>query len=189
MFGYEQFGWLGIVSPNIVPLITLSVTVVIVHRQMSKDNHKQIIYFVCFTAFLFLIIYHQILIQVSSQISSLPPFYYVRTGWRWDSFFTSRYFMPLAFGLISPLIIFADDLSWRSYGTSHVMINLLPFAHATSLYTIGKPFRDHPNWFWSNLPFGNDLVLLGGSLSFFAFTYLVVTAEPIRYRILTTTDN
>jgi hypothetical protein len=167
ILGYESLGWLGIYVPTVVVVSGLLISGCLLLNLLSKNNKLQIVSLTIFFSFSFLTIYSQIF----GQLRTFPPFYLIRTAWRGDTFFSARYFVPLAIFFVATLVLLSNKTNVLfQKDLSHVLLNLLPFTHAVSLITVGQIFRENPSWYWVNFPFDSNSITIIGASSFFAFT-------------------
>jgi hypothetical protein len=170
ILGYESLGWLAIYVPTVVVASGLLISGCLLLNLLSKNNNHQIAFLTIFFSFSFLTIYSQIF----GQLSTFPPFYLIRTAWRGDTFFSTRYFVPLVIFYVAALVILSsNNKRFFEKDISHVILNLLPFTHTVSLITVGKIFRENPSWYWVSFPFGINSVAIIGSISFFLLLSLV----------------
>jgi len=172
ILGYESLGWLAIYVPTVVVASGLLISGCLLLNLLSKNNGQQTVALTIFFSFSLLTIY----LQIFDQLSTFPPFYLIRTAWRGDTFFSARYFVPLAIFFVATLVLLSNKTNVLfQKDLSHVLLNLLPFTHAVSLITVGKIFRENPSWYWANFSLGVNPTAIIGSISFFAFTFLVST--------------
>jgi hypothetical protein len=172
ILGYESLGWLATFVPTVVVASGLLISGGLLLNLLSKNSRQQIVALTIFVSFSFLIVYS----QMFGQLSTFPPFYLIRTAWRGDTFFSARYFVPLVIFYVAALVILSSNIKrFFEKDISHVFLNLLPFTHTVSLITVGKIFRENPSWYWANFSLGVNSVAIIGSISFFAFTFLVST--------------
>jgi len=170
IIGYESLGWFGTFVPMVVVASGLLIGVELLSKLLSKQNNQQLLALVIFFAFSFLTIYY----QMFGQLRTFPPFYLIRTAWRGDTFFSARYFVPLAIFFVATLVLLSNETNVLfQKDLSHVLLNLLPFTHAVSLITVGQIFRENPSWYWADFPLGINSVVVIGSVSFFVFTHFL----------------
>ena len=190
LFGYESLGWLATYVPEFVVVSGLILTIMFITKLISKRNYTQISLLLLVLGFTFGAIYFQIFGQLFKESDKLPPFYYVRTHWRGDAFFSGRHFITLFMFVLTGITIFSKkpDAIFR-VSTRFVLVNLLNFTHMVSLITVGNIFRDNPEWFWFNSPMGINLITVIGFLAFFVFTYTSTSLIVSTKRISQTLDN
>jgi len=172
ILGYESLGWLGTFVPTVVVASGLLISGGLLLNLLSKANKQQILALTIFFSFSFIIIYS----QMFGQLGTFPPFYLIRTAWRGDTFFSARYFVPLVIFYVATIILLSNKRKkFLKKDISHALLSLLPFTHAISLIKVGEIFRENPTWYWADFPLGVNSVAIIGSISFFAFTFLVST--------------
>ncbi len=176
ILGYESLGWLATFVPKFVVVSGILLTFVFISKMNSVKNYKQTSLLLLALGFTFGAIYFQIFGQLFRETEKLAPFYYIRTGWRGDTFFSGRHFISLSMFVVAGSAIFSkkSDAIFQT-STRFVLVNLLSFTHTISLITVGNIFRDNPDWFWFKSPVGINIITIVGSLTFFAFTYFATS--------------
>ena len=190
LFGFESLGWLATYVPKFVVVSGLMLTITFITKLISKRNYTQIGLLLLVLAFTFGAIYFQIFGQLFRETEKLAPFYYVRTDWRGDSFFSSRHFITLFMFVLTAANIFSEksDDTFKP-PTRFVLVNLLNFMHTISLITVGSIFRENPDWFWFKSPIEINLITVIGFLTFFVFAYTSTSIIVSTKRISQTLDN
>ena len=184
VLGLESLGWFAIYVPGFVAVAGLILFSIFVINLSSRKNYTQIALLLLIVGFTFGAIYFQIFGQLFRETEKLAPFYYIRTDWRGDTFFSGRHFIGLfMFLLVAHAIFSKKSLAIFQTSTQFVLVNLLCFTHAISLITVGSIFRENPDWFWFKSPLGVNLITFVGSLTFLAFTYtatsIIVSAKQV----------
>jgi len=166
IFGLEGVGWHPMGPPLPVFVATTVLFVFVVYAIHERSNRVQNTFLVLTIGFYLAICISQTYLHPDWS----APFYYVRTGWRGDSF-QSRYFLPMVPFVIGMMVLFARNakslISEKNFRM--VFISISFFTHFVSLQGVGIIFRENTLWYWREFPLGVDSLLVIGSLSFFVF--------------------
>jgi hypothetical protein len=179
IIGLEPVGWFDDLGPPTYVFFTHLILLAFFLRRIHETKNKV----QNLLSLVFLFFYLSICFtQVYKNPDWSTPFYYIRTGWRGDSF-QSRYWLPIVSFFVGMMMLHMKNLKslFDQNNFRLMIVTVLSFTHWGSLYSVGKIFRENPTWYWLNFPLGINSIFIVGVTSFFIFlltTTLIITDAP-----------